>query len=99
MPKGDSSGKSPNQNDVNNKTISSGHNPLNVTSASNTLGQTFGASGANLAGVDGRAFKFMQDMLKDHENRIESLLDIIDEKVDRNVVEAMISDKVAKDEI
>ena len=38
-------------------------------------------------------------MLKDHESRIESLLDILDEKVDKNIVEAMISDKVAKDEI
>ena len=49
--------------------------------------------------MDSRAFKFMQDMLKDHESRIESLLDMLDEKVDKNFVQAMISDKVAKDEI
>ena len=41
----------------------------------------------------------MQDMLNDHENRIEQILDLFDEKIDKNSVEAMISNKVGKEEI
>lgn len=56
-------------------------------------------SQAQAAGVDPRAFKFMNDMLQDHENRIEQILDLLDEKVEKNWVEAMISDKVGKEEV
>jgi len=38
-------------------------------------------------------------MLHDHEIRIESLLDLIAEKVDKTIVESMISDKVAKSDV
>ena len=80
-------------------TINSNHLNQTSNSVGNALGSSFVGAGANLAGVDGRAFKYMQEMLKDHENRIESLLDIIDEKLDKNAVEAMISDKVGKSEV
>ena len=50
-------------------------------------------------GVDSRQSKFMQEMLQDHERRLEQLLDIIDEKLDRSSVESLISEKVGKAEI
>lgn len=51
------------------------------------------------SGVDSKAIKFMNDMLKDHDNRLEQILDMLDEKVDKNWVEAMISNKVGKEEV
>lgn len=41
----------------------------------------------------------MQDMLQDHNNRIDLILDMMDEKVDSNWVEAKLSDKISKGEI
>jgi len=38
-------------------------------------------------------------MLQDHDNRIESILDMMDEKVGKDWVEATICDKVSKEEI
>ena len=52
-----------------------------------------------MSGVDNKTIKYMQDMLKDHDNRIEQILDLIDEKVDRNMVEALVANKVGKEEI
>ena len=63
-----------------------------------TMNATMTANFAG-AGVDNRAFKFMQDMLTDHENRLESILDLLDEKIDKPSVEALISNKIGKEEI
>ena len=38
-------------------------------------------------------------MLQDHNNRIDLILDMMDEKVDSNWVEAKLSDKISKGEI
>ena len=56
-------------------------------------------SGAAGQGIDSRAAKYMQDMLNDHENRLEQILDLLDEKLDKPNVEALISDKIGKEEI
>ena len=50
-------------------------------------------------GIDSRTVKYMQDMLQDHENRLEQILDLLDEKLDKPNVEALISDKIGKEEI
>ena len=55
--------------------------------------------GAAGQGIDSRAAKYMQDMLNDHENRLEQILDLLDEKLDKPNVEALISDKIGKEEI
>ena len=41
----------------------------------------------------------MNDMIQDHETRIEQMLDLLDEKMDKNSVEAIISNKIGKEEI
>lgn len=56
-------------------------------------------SGGGGQGIDSRTAKYMQDMLNDHENRLEQILDLLDEKLDKPNVEALISDKIGKEEI
>lgn len=41
----------------------------------------------------------MNDMLQDHDTRIEQMLDLLDEKMDKNSVESLISNKIGKEEI
>lgn len=60
------------------------------------MNQTLGGSGV---GIDNRTLKYIQDMLHDHENRLESILDLLDEKLDKPNIEAMISAKIGKEEI
>ena len=60
----------------------------------NQLNATFGAGS-----IDNRTLKYMQDMLQDHENRLESVLDLLDEKMDKQSVEALVSGKISKEEI
>jgi len=50
-------------------------------------------------GTADKQVKQMQDMIQENSNRLEQLMDIIDEKLDRSTIEAMISDKVGKEEI
>jgi hypothetical protein len=38
-------------------------------------------------------------MLQDHNNRIDSILDMMDEKVEKSWVEGILSDKISKGEI
>lgn len=84
-------------------TLANDKNPLNATSKfANTISPpntNNNLNSAQGAGVDSKAFKFMNDMLKDHDNRLEQILDMLDDKVDKNWVEAMISNKVGKEEV
>ena len=41
----------------------------------------------------------MEDTISDFEGRIEQLMDIMDEKLDRTAIESMISDKIGKEEV
>ena len=62
-------------------------------------GATMNVQNSGSGGLDSRAAKFMQDMLQDHDNRIEQILDLLDLKLDKNSVEALISNKIGKEEI
>ena len=66
---------------------------MNTTINSAMMGNMQGS------GVDYKQIKFMSDMLQDHENRLEQILDLLDEKMDKPNVEALISDKIGKEEI
>lgn len=50
-------------------------------------------------GTADKQIKQMQEMLQENSSRIEQLMDILDEKLDRAAIEAIISDKVGKEEI
>ena len=52
----------------------------------------------NNAGID-KQVKLMQERLSDHGHRLDGLIEILDEKLDRNAIEALISDKVSKEEL
>ena len=52
----------------------------------------------NNAGID-KQVKLMQERLSDHGDRLDGLIEILDEKLDRNAIEALISDKVSKEEL
>lgn len=41
----------------------------------------------------------MQEMLQSHDQRMDSLIDILDEKLDRTAIEALISNKIGKEEL
>ena len=49
-------------------------------------------------GLD-KQVKHMAEVLSDYGHRLDGLIEILDEKLDRNAIEALISDKVDKNEI
>lgn len=55
--------------------------------------------GGSFIGTADKQIKQMQDMIQENSSRIEQLMDILDEKLDRGAIETMISDKVGKEEI
>ena len=52
----------------------------------------------NNAGID-KQVRLMQERLADHGDRLDGLIEILDEKLDRNAIQALISDKVGKEEL
>lgn len=43
--------------------------------------------------------RHMQEVLADHGHRLDGLIEILDEKLDRNAIEVLVSDKVGKGEL
>ena len=52
----------------------------------------------NNAGID-KQVRLMQERLSDQGDRLDGLIEILDEKLDRNAIQALISDKVGKEEL